>query len=283
MYFTGFADEAAPDLEGQIAATLDLGWRNIEARAIDGTNLTMIGDREFDAVCEKLGEAGISVNCFGSGVGNWARKITESPEPSYEEMRRAIPRMHRLGTKMIRIMSFVVPPEVADRDWSAETISRLRVIARIAEEGGVTCVHENCSGWGGDSPENSLRLVEEIDSPALRLVFDTGNPIFHGQDPLEFYRAVRDFVIYIHIKDGEVSPEGKNVCTFPGEGRGRVREILEDLFRRGYDGGISIEPHMAVLAHDKSVKADARVRYDNYVEYGRRLEKLVAGIKAGLS
>ena len=42
----------------------------------------------------------------------------------------------------------------------------------------------------------------------------------------------------------------------------------------GYDGGISIEPHMAVVFHDKSVQSDAEARYRNYIDYGRRLEKM---------
>ena len=44
MYLTGFADEAAKDIDGQIKATLELGWTNIESRAISGTNLHDISD-----------------------------------------------------------------------------------------------------------------------------------------------------------------------------------------------------------------------------------------------
>ena len=47
MYFTGFADEAAPDLAGQISATKELGWSNIESRAIDGTNIHDLSDEAF--------------------------------------------------------------------------------------------------------------------------------------------------------------------------------------------------------------------------------------------
>ncbi|HOQ82088.1 MAG TPA: sugar phosphate isomerase/epimerase, partial [bacterium] len=109
MYYTGFADEAAPDIDGQIRATKELGWKYIEARSIDGTNLTMVDDKKFDEVVAKLEEAGIKINCFGSGIADWSQKITEPPDPSYEEMKRAIPRMKRLDVKMIRIMSFAIP------------------------------------------------------------------------------------------------------------------------------------------------------------------------------
>lgn len=289
MYLSGFADEAAPDIEGQIAVTRELGWRYIEARAINGTNLTMISDSEFDRVCEKLAEADVKINCFGSGVANWSQKITEPPEASYDEMRRAMPRMQRLGTKMIRVMSFAVPPEVIDGDWSQEAVQRMKIITAIAADAGVTCVHENCSGWGALSWEHTMRLVDEVDSPALKLVFDTGNPVLHDdvrgpapwpkQDSWEFYQAVRDHIVYVHIKDARIE-NGREVYTFPGEGDGAVRRILADLLKTGYDGGFSIEPHMAVVYHDKQVQAEAEARRRNYVEYGRRLEKMLAELKA---
>ena len=287
MFLTGFADEAAVDIDGQIRATRELGWRFIEARAIDGKNLTSVSEEKFAEVCDKLQSAGISVNCFGSGVANGSQKITEPPDPSYAEMKRAIPRMQRLGTKMIRIMSFAIPPEIPDRDWSVETVKRVKVIAKMAEDNGVICVHENCSGWGGLSGQHTLRLLEEVNSSALKLVFDTGNPVFDDdvrgtkpyskQNPWDFYRAVREHIAYVHIKDGYLDG-GKPVFVFPGEGAGQVSEILTDLLKTGYDGGFSIEPHMAVVFHDPNVKSETEMRCRNYVEYGRRLERLLAEI-----
>ena len=40
MYYSGFADEAASSIEGQIKATKELGWQNIKSRSVDGVNLT---------------------------------------------------------------------------------------------------------------------------------------------------------------------------------------------------------------------------------------------------
>ncbi|TVQ37254.1 MAG: sugar phosphate isomerase/epimerase, partial [Spirochaetaceae bacterium] len=60
------------------------------------------------------------------------------------------------------------------------------------------------------------------------------------------------------------------------EGAGDVRRILADLLDRGYSGALSIEPHMEVVFHDSSVQSDADRRFQNYLEYGRRLERLLA-------
>ena len=80
--------------------------------------------------------------------------------------------------------------------------------------------------WGGFSAQHTLRLIEEV--PGLKLVFDTGNPIFQidrsqdqpgqWQDAFAFWQAVRDHVVHIHIKDCKcpvaegVEPE----YTWPG-------------------------------------------------------------------
>ena len=106
MYFTGFADEAAKDLAGQIKATKELGWTNIESRAIDGVNIHDLPQDQFDRAADALDAAGIKINCFGSAIANWGKKITEPFDSSLAETERAIPRMKRLGTKLIRIMSF---------------------------------------------------------------------------------------------------------------------------------------------------------------------------------
>ena len=54
MYFTGFADEAAKSMAGQIQATRELGWDCIESRSIDGTNIHDLSDEAFDVVDELL-------------------------------------------------------------------------------------------------------------------------------------------------------------------------------------------------------------------------------------
>lgn len=293
MYFTGFADEASGNIDTQIKVTKELGWSNIESRALFGKNLGSISDAEFEQLQEKLAAAGVSINCYGSAVANWANPITESPEKSYTEMRNALPRMQKLGTKMIRIMSFAVPQELKATAWELEeeVIKRLQVIVKMAEDAGVICVHENCMNWGGLSYEHTLRLCERLgSSPAFRLVFDTGNPVFnddYSKSPLrkqsswEFYRNVRDYVVYIHIKDGKMI-DGNMKFMFGGEGDGDVRRILTDAFSRGYDGGISIEPHMNKVFHDPNGEVNERLCCENYVEYGRCMEALVADIKKSL-
>jgi sugar phosphate isomerase/epimerase len=285
-YFTGFADEAGADIETQIRATRELGWRHLEARNVGGRNIHDLPDDEFERVCARLEEAGIQVNCFGSAIANWGKRIDEPFDASLAEARRAIPRMKRLGTRLVRIMSFaVLKDREADDQMAEERFRRLRELRLLFTDAGLMPVHENCMNYGGMGWQYTLRLVENV--PGLALVFDTGNPVFSDdrskpkpypkQSAWEFYRNVRDHVAYIHTKDGVWDEaENKSRFTHAGEGQGDVRRILADLIGRGYAGGISIEPHLAVVVHDPTVQTPDSVRYANYVEYGRRFMRLVA-------
>ncbi|OYV07501.1 MAG: sugar phosphate isomerase [Verrucomicrobiales bacterium VVV1] len=288
MKLTGFADEASRDLDKQIAATRELGWSCISARMVGGSNLHELPEDEFNRVADRLDEAGIHIPEFGSLIGNWGKKITGDFDVTLAEIDRAIPRMQRLGSKIVRVMSYAQEPWGEDQH-EAERFRRLREIVSRFEAAGLTAAHENCMNWGGFSAQHTLRLIEEV--PGLKLVFDTGNPVFQldrskpepfpWQDAFAFWESVRDHVIHIHIKDCRY-PETEGVepvYTMPGEGEAKVAQILTDAKSRGYDGYIAIEPHVATVFHVKDQsQVDWQQCYDSYVDYGRKMEALLDSI-----
>ena len=305
MFLTGFADEASKDLREQISATQALGWSNIEARFIGEKFMAFLSDEEFEEACQLLEENSIQINCYGSGVANWGKDPwkEEDFELSKKELLLAIPRMKRLGTKMIRGMSFKVPgPECYDSaDYEKNIFSKVNELVQICADNGILYGHENCMNYGGQSYIHTLRLVENIKSDAFKLIFDTGNPVFnfhrvgdmpfHLQDAWEFYTNVREFIHYVHIKDcvSSVQEDGsvQTTYTYAGEGNAKIPAILTDLFKHGYDGGFSIEPHVAVVFHDTENKEDAELlkkrRFETYVDYGKRFEVLLKECKAKAS
>jgi len=290
MYLTGFADEAAPGIDGQIRATKELGWHNIESRNIDGKNIHNIPDDAFDVAAGKLADAGVRINCFGSEIANWGKKIADPFDITVAEVKRAIPRMRRLGTKLVRIMSYgIIKDRPADDQFADERFRRLREVKKMFDDAGLTCVHENCMNYGGMGWKYTLELIENV--PGLRLVFDTANPVCTPdyatgdttklQSTWEFYEHVKPHIEYVHIKDCRfleftAGIFNKAEFTWPGEGDGDVQRIVRDLVAGGYDGGISMEPHLSVVFHEAGGESEADVRLRTYVEYGKRFEKLLA-------
>ncbi len=295
MFLTGLADEAGSNIDVQIKATKEIGWENIEARnvEVDGfptANLHEIPEEAFEIVVGKLQDAGVKINCFGSTIANWGKKIDEPFDSSWGEAQRSVKRMERLGTKQVRVMSFAI--REGEDQMEDERFRRLRELVKLFGDSGMTVVHENCMNYGGMGWPYTQKLLENV--PGLKLVFDTGNPVFNPdytkpeprprQDPWEFYEHVKDEIVHVHVKDLIFDTEKQDATyTFPGEGQAKVREILTDMIKNGYDGGISIEPHMAVVFHDANVTSDAEAQYNNYVEYGKRMTAMVESIQQELA
>lgn len=291
MIFCGISDEAGNQLATQVRATRELGWRHIEMRnvVVPGFakgNLHDIPDEAFEVVAGTLADAGIGVYCLASAIGNWAKRVEDPFEVTLAEVERAIPRMQRLGTRLVRVMSYKVRDD-ADQ-MEAERFRRMREVTARFLDAGIQPVHENCMNYGGMSWEHALRLLDNV--PGLRWVFDTANPLFNvdrskpeprpRQDPWEFWTHVRDASVHIHVKDARWNV-GRNDADyhFPGEGDGAVERILRDALARGYDAGVSIEPHMVAVFHDAGSVAQDDVLRVNFVEYGRRLEALVGRVR----
>ena len=295
IYMTGFADEAATSIDDQIRATKELGWNAIESRMVDGTQIHDLSDKDFDVVAGKLDDAGVRINCFGSAIANWGKKIDVGADfyRDIEQTGRAIRRMQRLGTRMIRIMSYaMIPDRPMEDQLFSERVARLNTLVPMFLDAGIQPVHENCMNYGGQGWTFTERLLDAV--PGMKLVFDTGNPVFTRDRTLppphpwessyDFFRHVCDEVIYVHIKDAVVTPEGKTQYRWPGEGDGDVVKICGELVAAGYEGGISIEPHLGAVFHDKNAgQSDAEAKYAMYVEYGHRMEKILleAGAELG--
>ena len=278
MFFSGIADESGKPIETQIRAHKELGWKHIEVRGVNSTTLAFAEEKEFDSIRAALDKAGIRVSCFASWIGNWSRDIFGPFETDADELRRAIPRMKVMGAPFIRVMSYANKNKIEPSEWRKEAIRRVRELAKMAEQGGVILLHENCDGWGGLGPQQTLELLAEVKSPALKLVFDTGNPVWHQQDSWDYYTQVKKHVLYIHIKDANRTSEGKAIPCYVGEGQGSVRRIVKDLIASGYTGGLSIEPHIAAIVHEGKQGSPEEL-YRTYIEYGRRLMKIVEEAK----
>jgi sugar phosphate isomerase/epimerase len=285
---TGFSDEAGRPLARQIEATKALKWSHLSARGVDGMNFHEVPEETFAALADQLDAAGITVPEFGSLIGNWGKKISSDFEITLAEIDRAIPRMHRLGTKLIRIMSYAQEPWGEDQH-EEERFRRLRVIVQRFADAGIIAAHENCMNWGGFSAQHTLRLIEQV--PGLKLVFDSGNPVFQidraadqpgqWQDAFAFWKSVKEHVVHIHIKDCQypVAEGVEPIYTWPGEGEAKVKEILADAKATGYNGYIAIEPHVATVFHVKDQsQVDWQQCYDSYVTYGQKLEAILQEI-----
>jgi sugar phosphate isomerase/epimerase len=95
-------------------------------------------------------------------------------------------------------------------------------------------------------------MLDFVDSPYLRMTFDTGNVFISGSDPMAFLRAHIKQVAHVHIKD--VAPQladssrGKQTgigmshsAIGDGVNAGNIRDCLAMLKEHGFSGAASLE------------------------------------------
>lgn len=263
----GIGDEAAPTMDGQLAALRTLGWTGIELRTVNGASMVDLNERAFGALADRLERAGVTVVCCDSGIGGASRPVTADPARDLAELAVLARRCHRLGTRYVRVMSY--PDGGLDAEqWGRRCVRRMRELARCAEFEGLVLLHENCVGWAATSAERTLRLLSDVDSPALRLLFDTGNGVAHGYDGYALLKPLVGYVSHVHVKDALPGP----VWTPPGTGVARVADCLRLLLSHGYDGWLSLEPHLSVRPHEGAFLAADPA---GFLTAGRALQDLL--------
>lgn len=252
---SGFADEIASDIKIQVKLLKELDIQFMELRSANGKNIVDYTLEEAKILKKYLCEKEIKVSAIGSPIGKIL--ITEDFEAHFQLFQKIVEIAKIMETTYIRIFSFYIPEGKAPEQFEAEVLSRLERMIVYAKEHRVILLHENEKGIYGDVASRCLKLFEYFHSDYLKCTFDFANFIQCKQETLEAYEMLEQYIEYIHIKDalfstGEVTPAG--------EGDGKVREIIIKLERKGYNGYLSLEPHLADFAALKTLERNAAER-----------------------
>jgi sugar phosphate isomerase/epimerase len=236
---SGFIDEISPDLGEQLALVGELGLRFVELRSVWDTNLLDLDATQLRRVRAELDAAGVRVSSIGSPIGKIP--ITGDNGPHLERMRHALEVARFFEAPFIRVFSYFMPAGTDPDDYRDEVISRMRELAEIAEHSGVTLLHENEKEIFGDIPRRCLDIVASVASPALTLTWDNANFVQCGVRPFtDAYPMLSPHVGYLQVKDARV--DGTVVPA--GEGDGEFRETFRAFAADGFDGFVSLEPHL---------------------------------------
>lgn len=237
---SGFSDEISEntDMQFQVLNKLDIGY--FEPRGIDGKNISTLTDEEVAALKEKMDRHGIKASSIGSPIGKI--KLEEDFEPHFEKFVRVVRIAQMLEAKYIRMFSFY---HEGGEVWTDEertlVMTNLRRMIAYAKEQNVILLHENEKDIYGDTADRCLDLMKELSCEHFKAVFDPANFVQSGQDTRYAYDILKDYIAYVHIKDAMKS-DGRVVPA--GSGDGNVEYVLGSLFGKGYDGFVSLEPHL---------------------------------------
>lgn len=248
---TGFSDEINEMIDVQFAHIKSLGIEYFEPRGIDGKNIADLTDEDVTKLKEKMDKEGIKVSSIGSPIGKI--KITDEFQPHLDKLARVIEIAKKLETRYIRVFSYYIDKGDDLEKWHDEVIFRMKKMAELAEKEGVILLHENEKDIWGELPERCDRIIREVNSPALRAVFDPANFIQAGAKPYpNAYNIMKPHIEYMHIKDalenGHVVPAGFGI--------GGIESILADLKSSGWTGFLSLEPHLGAFKGLEALEGD---------------------------
>lgn len=237
---SGFADEISSDFDEQLELIRELGLKYLELRSAWDVNVLDLNDDQLDRVRTALAEADVRVSSIGSPIGKIS--ITDDNGPHLDRLRHALGVAQYFEAPFIRIFSYFIPEGDNPDEYRDEVIGRMRQLAEIADGSGVTLIHENEKEIFGDIPRRCLDIVESVDSPALKLTWDNANFVQCGVHPFtDGYAALSPHVVYLQIKDA-LFADGSVVAA--GEGDGEFRETIRAYAADGFDGFVSLEPHL---------------------------------------
>jgi len=268
-----FGDEISPDLDEQLDQMAQEDIRFLELRGVWGKNVLELSNTELDRIAKTLQERGVSIASIGSPIGKI--KITDPFEPEFERFKRALEVADWLGSSYIRLFSFYIPPEegeAAFAKYRPEVIRRMTALAQEATPWGLILLHENEKGIYGDKAVRCADILNEIGSTNLRAVFDPANFVQVGDKPFtEAFPLLEQHITYMHIKDAFFA-DGR--VTVAGAGEGEVEEVLRALWQGGYQGYLSLEPHLQIAGHSSGFTGPA-----GFHQAAQALKAMVARIE----
>ena len=259
---TGFADEISDDLLAQVEGLKKLDMKYVEMRGVDGENLIFHSDQKIKEIKAYLDDNGIRLSALGSPLGKIG--ILDDFSPHFESFKRAIDVAHRMECNRIRMFSFYIPEGHAPSDYEDAVFERIGNFVDYASANDALLLHENEKAIYGEKAQECKKLMETFYGEHFKAIFDFANFIQAKENTMQAYEQLKDYISYIHVKDAN----WKDGAVVPaGYGDGSIAEILKRMLNAGYQGFLSLEPHLfnfsgfALLEKDqKSIqKSDSNI------------------------
>lgn len=198
-----------------------------------------IDNRDLPAIAKRAKSLGIA--CAGVvGTGGVPLVDPARRDDFLAGLRRAIGAAHLLGTTtLIATTGQAIPGVERERQHEA-IVGGLRAAAPLLEAAATTLVLEplntkiDHAGYFLDSTAEGLQIVDEVASPAVKLLYDC----YHAQIMEgDLIRTIADNLAkigHVHIADNPGRHE-------PGTGEIAYRNVFAALDRAGYGGYVGLE------------------------------------------
>lgn len=214
----------------------------IRAAASDGFTAVEIWGwrtKDLDRIADALSETGVEL-----------RSLIVDPQLNLTDPTQLQPYLAAVGESLTvanRLQSsYLVAVAGAELDGTSRAaqheavVQALREAARILQGSNVTIILEPLNsavdhpGTYLTSTREGLDIVQEVDSPNVKLLLDLYHSLMMGEDPREMIHNRVDLIGHVQIADIPGRHE-------PGTGTVRWSTHIDTLRELGYDGDIGLE------------------------------------------
>ena len=247
--FGVITDEIDQDFGRACQVAQEEGMAYVEIHTLWGKNVDELTPAELDEVERILDERGLRTQLVcGLLFRPFSLADVElgrmAAHPRFQEhmakLERFIAIAKRLRAPYIRTFGFTrdvggTNPSPRSPDGggiSDETLAKiaegLRPACERVAEAGLHLALENARSLYANKGGNMRRVLDAVDHPALKIIWDPANAFVAGEDPATGYQAVRGQIVDIHCKDAVVVDEATGLTAWAriGEGGTGWREHL---------------------------------------------------------
>ena len=173
-----------------------------------------------------------------------------------------------LGIGLVQTHCGFIPEDPKDPLY-AESVTAIHDLTVHCAANGQSFLMET----GQETPTTMLRMIKDVNHPALGVGLDTANLILYGKaNPVDALKVLGPHVKATHAKDGRwpTDPDKLGQEVLIGQGEVDFARVLTGLHAVGYKGAISIERETSGPQQVADVKAEKIY-----------LERILSGMKAG--
>lgn len=253
-------DGISRELEYALCVMREHGLRHAELQYVWDKEVGDLDDSELGRVADLVARHGVEVCCVSrhnfAGLPAADTEVGDRRHAAHmDALRRCIETARAVGCSLVRVMSLrkemVLFGTGGAEAWNVATGAwdKLKLLlhpaVQMAEDEGVTLAVETGNNAMVTSGQLGRKLVEELGSDRLRVLWDPGNSLYCAEPAYpDGYEALRRCLAHVHMKDVRVDIPKATVeqCRF---GKGQMAPyfgaIASALKRDSYPGVVSLE------------------------------------------
>lgn len=253
-----------PDAEAKIKLVRDLGMSTcfLSLDAYLGKFTPQLA-AQFRELLSKYQVSATTVEVVGPQPLQW--NFMEGPAtiglvpPQYRQARMdALKQVsdfgNMLGVGRVQTHCGFIPEDPKDPLY-APTVLAIRSLSEYCAANGQSFLMET----GQETPTTMLRMLHDVNHPALGVGLDTANLILYGKaNPVDALKILGPHVQAMHAKDGKwpTDPEKLGEEVLIGKGEVDFTQVLRQLRALNYKGAVTIERETSGPQQIADVKAE---------------------------